>query len=663
MATIYPINPYAYGSPYQMPQIPVGIGAPNVWTLNILTGASGVDLTSVTAVLVTAIPLASAQSGTPAEWTVSIQSQTQEALVAQVQWSGEELLTRDVYLVSIAIDVPGGMVPCQAMRVSAVAPSQVQPTPQTTNVLVVGAINVAARQPIWTRTCIWENGQSLAVGFYGTPVFTTAANYGQKILFDPTGLYLTNPSPGTTLVRVPAVCPVKPITTGGAYPNNIEGQSLPVAAADTLTALAGPTWLTATSSTGQGGQGMAVIQKGGTGNAYAAGIFEIQWLYNLSITAGETFGVLATCLEHGEEDAQYGGGPATPGQFDFGAYLGLAAALQLDAQTDIQAITKQQRAIPMLATQQNSSPNFQLGVAFHDNTTAWAIWQAAIQYPGRIICVGPKYQYYEDGTPDHIHLEPGSTYALVDEKKGQVLDLLAQGKPWTPLQPASVPTYDGVETVTIPMSVPYGPLVADGTVAAPHQAGTQLSMWAAGFGCTVRDRTFGYGAPSGIIVTAVSNTTPIQVTLSGTLPGDGLQTGDQVYMNNVYGTGFPQQLGTVGGKLYTVTRIDAQNFTLDGTTAQGVWNTLAAGYSPIPISSGAIDGDGVVLTIGRAPIGPMSVGIADCPDGSGANLGTGGFGPGRCSILRDSDPFVGPLTGQPQQNWCVECYFDGIVAT
>ena len=58
------------------------------------------------------------------------------------------------------------------------------------------------------------------------------------------------------------------------------------------------------SVVGQGAASITVIQKNGTGNAYAASLFEATALTRLVAAAGARYEVGAVMLTHGEADAE-----------------------------------------------------------------------------------------------------------------------------------------------------------------------------------------------------------------------------------------------------------------------------------------------------------------------------------------------------------------------
>lgn len=67
----------------------------------------------------------------------------------------------------------------------------------------------------------------------------------------------------------------------------------------------------------------------------------------------------------------------------------------------------------------------------------------------------------------------------------------------------------------------------------------------------------------GLVVTAATNASPIQITTS---TNHGLSTGDKVYISKVGGN-------TAANGVFTVTVVNATNFTLDGSTGNGAYTS------------------------------------------------------------------------------------------
>ena len=314
-------------------------------------------------------------------------------------------------------------------------------------------------------------GQSLSVGWTATAILDGAPSVGHNLeLNDSAGVYdITNPN-ASTLSVVALKEPVRPIASTTAYPRNIAGESPHTAmgqqiSADAMAAgVADP--VTVHSVTGLGGQGVSVIGKGGTGNAYAAGIFEAQAFARLAQQAGKKLGYGAIVLTHGEADA------TNPN------YQADLLQMWSDYNGDLKAITQQNDTVPLILSQQNTEPTDNVSVA----QSMLAQWRAAIAYPGQIILAGPKTQY--GYSSDQIHL-PASGYRRMGIKYAEVYShVVEQGLVWKPLQPSSValPTSQDVD---IQFDVPYPPLVWDDAQPLVHQQVN--AAWAQGQGFEVLD--------------------------------------------------------------------------------------------------------------------------------------------------------------------------------
>jgi len=257
----------------------------------------------------------------------------------------------------------------------------------------------------------------------GTPVWVGVIGTGQSLSVGAAsnGLVFTKPSPNSfklslgarettwpidatdpELSLVPLAEPIRTINTtsySAPYPINIYGETFHTTMAvqlDTINRLVegggggggGGVGLPSVHSVvGQGDSSITVIQKGGTGNAYAASLFEAAALTRLAAAAGARYEVFAVVLTHGEKDAE------------LPSYEDGIARLQSDYEQDLKAITGQTRPIPLILTQQHADP------VTGRSTSTVAAWKAGVDHPGKIYCAGPKYQYAYAN--DHIHLLAG----------------------------------------------------------------------------------------------------------------------------------------------------------------------------------------------------------------------------------------------------------------
>ena len=232
--------------------------------------------------------------------------------------------------------------------------------------------------------------------------------------------------------------------------------------ANQISALAGADYVTLHSVVGWGGRCMTDIDKTGTGLAYPSSLWEARTMRQMADAQGKTFAYGAVVLTHGECDA------SNP---DYEAAL---YRMWSDYDADLRAVTGQRETVPLLLSQQNTFPSEGMASA-----STLAEWSAGVRFPGKIVCVGPKYQYAY--APDKVHLDAAS-YRRLGEKYAEVFDqIFRQQKPWAPLQPRGVKR-DG-RTITVTFHVPHPPLAWDETLAPPHQ--TAFTEWARGRGFEV----------------------------------------------------------------------------------------------------------------------------------------------------------------------------------
>lgn len=312
-------------------------------------------------------------------------------------------------------------------------------------------------------------GQSLSVG--ATPIVSDEQPYGNlRLSRGPANRPPFNPE-DSSLEMVPLVELSTATGYPGPYPGNLYGETPHTAMANQVSALARaqgrPDHVSVHTVAGESGQGMMVIRKGArdngsTGRAYAASLFEVAAINRLARAAGKTYGVQAVLLTHGETDCTNG------------MYGKEMLRLWTNYNKDIQAITGQTRDLTMLVCQQHSCPA-KTGVS----ASTLAQWKAGLDYPGKIVCIGPNYQLHYNS--DNVHLVP-EAYRQLGEKYGQVYyERVVAGKDWQPLQPERV-VLEG-RKIRVDFHVPVGPLVWDTVMEPPYQTG--FVEWKAGKGFEV----------------------------------------------------------------------------------------------------------------------------------------------------------------------------------
>jgi len=315
------------------------------------------------------------------------------------------------------------------------------------------------------------SGANLSVGVYGSPVLSTTRKYGNLKLED------DGPDPrytfdgGGLFSLVPLVEPIRPMPLPGwtdyQYPNNIFGETPHTALANQLTALslaadAGELVSFATV-VGTIYSCIGDINKEGTGRAYSSSLSEARAIAAIAADAGRTI--------------RYDGVVLTQGECDWYNLLYETQLLQLwfDYNADMRRITGQDGGVALIETQQSAIDPYPNGEG-----SMLELWQAGVDYPGQIVCAGPKYQYAY--APDAYHLL-SSGYIRLGEKYAEVMAAIEAGQGWTPLQPATVTHVGNIVTVSFQDSFP--PLSWDDNQPAGHQ--TANTAWAMGRGFEVTD--------------------------------------------------------------------------------------------------------------------------------------------------------------------------------
>jgi hypothetical protein len=333
-------------------------------------------------------------------------------------------------------------------------------------------------------TGIVGTGQSLSVGAQA-PGFSGAATQPHfnnlKLALNGTVTPPFNPN-APALSLVPFTERIRPLATTfpSAYPANLYGETFHAAMAAQVTQLAkqagAPDYVTAQTVVGESGQGMNVINKtatevnsGGTstGRAYQATLFEARAIRRLAAARGQTYGIGAIVLTHGETDSGNTG------------YEAAMVRLWSDYNQDLKAITGQTEPIPMITSQQHSF-GFTAGQRSGASPATLAEWRVGVDNPNNIICAGPKYQY--PYASDNVHLVTRG-YELLGEKYAEVYhQRVVLGNAWQPLQPISATRAGNV--VTVRFHVPVPPLAWDTALPMPHQRA--LTQWAQGRGFELR---------------------------------------------------------------------------------------------------------------------------------------------------------------------------------
>lgn len=144
-------------------------------------------------------------------------------------------------------------------------------------------------------------------------------------------------------------------------------------------------------------------------------------------------------------------------------YLAALLQLQSDLDTDIRAASGQSEPVPMLLDQISNFTNYGLVSSF----VPLAQLQAALDYPDRFACAGPKY--WVPSNTDGTHLT-GDSYTRIGCMHMRAAEALIRGGRWLPTHAISAVRTGAV--VVVRFHTPSGPLTVDtGNVTDPGNWG------------------------------------------------------------------------------------------------------------------------------------------------------------------------------------------------
>ncbi len=262
---------------------------------------------------------------------------------------------------------------------------------------------------------ILSTGQSLSVGYNGSPALSTTQPYANKMLS------------GASLVA---------LVESGV-------ETISSAMANTITSLVSANaFQVAVTMHGVGGTPYAGLMQGTT--PYNNGIAQVTSVFNAAATdLSKVSRVVGVTVIHGESDTIAGNG---------GNYEGYLVDWQNDYQTDASAITGQSGIIPMFTDQISSFTGY-------NQTTSevpMAQLAAAEHNPGKIILVTPKYFFTYS---DIAHLT-NAGYRWLGEYYGKVMkQVIVDHQPWTPLSPRQIVRNGNV--IYARFNVPVAPITLD----------------------------------------------------------------------------------------------------------------------------------------------------------------------------------------------------------
>ena len=584
----------------------------------------------------------------------------------------------------------------------------------------LGAHSSSGKVTPWLVVGLYGTGQSLSTAYDATPCLSTSQPFANVYVCDSTGNYPWNsgPTSGSQYSWVPFDCGV---TCGGSagvrfnanngsglfYPENITtaGELNTFSFANTRTWLAltdgYAAYTISSSDIGIGGQSISALIKGGSENAYAAGLFEIA--VNTALTkevisaavVGSPTVVTTSAAHHltsgnkvyitgaagmtelngyfaatvidatrysvpvASTHTYTGSGVAT----SYGIRWGILTHGETDGagcvsisnytsptggflnivnnlQIDGPAITGQTESIDWIASQQSSTfcgPSL-LPPSTMVNGNSTAQALFTLLTTPHVFVTGPKYQLpYCTNCGPHIS---NVGQRLLGEKYGEVADIIDRTGTWTPLT-ATTASVSGGTTVVLTYHVPVGCLSFSGTLAPPHQSGVLAAVWSNGKGYEPYDLT-------GLVISGATNANPIVYTTTTSNTGK-ISNGDTVCVG---GEGFVTG-NTNATQCGPATIVDSTHFSISGLAGNGAYSSQFGTVQVmdlLPVTSATISScDQVTVVLGRAAATQLKMATADAADsyfdtgGSGqAGCGAGG---GMCALLQDGDTFAATYSG------------------
>lgn len=281
---------------------------------------------------------------------------------------------------------------------------------------------------ILTYLNILSTGQSLSLGYYATPAISTTQPYSN--------LMLTGGVEGTA-------APLIVLTEAGlGVAGNVETISSGMA--------------NALSTYGAQSRPVIVNLHGSNGTAYS-GVKKGTSPYNKGIAQ-------STTIKSQVENTLDGiylpvGVTAIHGESDYSAGAGLTyenslIEWQTDYQNDLNALNSGSATIPLFINQMNAGLTGEVAVAQLN---------AHKDAPGKVILVGPKYQYHYRS--DKLHMDTNTEEKQMGEMLAKAISKVAiESLVWNPLMPTTLERVGNV--VTISYRIPVGTLAVDTTVVA-----------------------------------------------------------------------------------------------------------------------------------------------------------------------------------------------------
>lgn len=274
-----------------------------------------------------------------------------------------------------------------------------------------------------------SSGQSLSVGWLGTPIISTVTEAANS-------RYAT----GTTMSTLVA---------SGVQKHEVSmGYRL---------SQAYPAVTYAVSGHGVAGESIANLSKGGSTGAYEAATTRVTDMRTGRIAAGDTYAVTAFHFIQGERDQLDG----TTQQH----YIDLAVQMLTDLRADIAAIQGAAQTFPFILSQTST-----WGRVSAPASIGLAQLRLAREMPGFYLAC-PQYQLPYNA--DNIHLTPAGYYYLGELHARAERKIIDTGT-WKPVAPTGYTVVGN--TIKVAYDVPVAPLVFDTTaIAAQPNMGYSLT--------------------------------------------------------------------------------------------------------------------------------------------------------------------------------------------
>ncbi|NQD55593.1 hypothetical protein HP546_09570 [Pseudomonas sp. CM25] len=288
---------------------------------------------------------------------------------------------------------------------------------------------------ITTVLHIVGSGQSLAVGT-GSPVVTTQPPTANRLFTIKDGVRLSNQDDTLTSDMVAPFIPL----VGKAQETPVVQLSAQLNRNRGLPSNAG----LLTSCHGRGGYTIAQLSKGSPTGRYANSMTAVTAAKAECTARGLGYKVPFIDWIQGEADRASAQG----------AYLASLLQLQADYDTDIKAVSGQGGVIPILLDQIS---NWSAYAGITESFVPLEQLQAALDYPTRFYCAGPKY-WVPTNPEDGVHL-PSMSSVRVGSMHARAAEAIINGSSWKPTHMVSAVRTGRV--VRVQFYTPVAPLVID----------------------------------------------------------------------------------------------------------------------------------------------------------------------------------------------------------